>query len=1077
MRRNERNFKLAGILCAGACVLAAPARGAEPAPNAAEILRATAVEGGLIVHMGCGDGRLTAALRTNEKYAVQGLTADAGQLAEARRRIAALGLYGPVSVELLGGDRLPYTDNLVNLVVADDPGLVPPTEIMRVLAPLGVAYVRAAERWEKIVKPRPKDIDQWSHFLHDASNNAVALDARVGPPRTIQWVAPPLWLRSHETPSGIQSLVTSGGRLFYLFDEGQVGITDQRLPERWSLVARDAFNGKLLWTRPVEPWGWPQWARNRFQDQDWTTLRGARTIVPDENQRRLVADGDRVYATLGYRSALSILDAATGRVLATVKETEPVAEILASGNTVLVHRREPISDVEKRRGKPQRPPSTLVALDRDGKVLWKRDVGFMDRLTLAIDGPRAFFQQGDTLTGLDLADGKTLWKSPCSNKSARTLIAHESTVVVYAGKALEAFDAKGGQRLWEQEVPSSAGEEAPDLFVIDNLVWRGMVPVDAARQPVSKSADAMAVAYDLRSGQERRRVVACDLRSPEHHHRCYRNKATGQWIISGMEGAEFLNLGGDGHSQNNWLRGACRLGIMPANGLLYVPTDQCFCQPGAKLLGFAAVGAERVERSVSVPDAERLEKGPAYGQLPAEPTGADDWPTYRHDPARHATTGGAVAPKAAPAWRVKIGASLTAPVAVRGRIYVAARDAHTLYALDADSGKTLWTFTAGARIDSPPTVYEGMVLFGSADGRAYCLRAADGALAWRFLAAPSDCRIAYFDQFESVWPAHGSVLVRDGVAYVTAGRSTYLDGGIRLWGLDPRQGTPRYRTTLAGPFPSTEQGRELGFYVRGANSDVLVSEGDFLYMRQKKLTPELEEIQVPDLSTMGEQDVGLHVFSTAGMLDASGYNRTFWMYSRRWPGFQLANQAPKSGQLLVVDAENTYAVNPFYRRNVHSPMFFPAKEGYLLFADKNTTEPQIVGEEGARPPVAWLPQNHIPREGNPGLDSLAFGQDKKMGYTRAEAPLWAKWVSIRVQAMVKAGPVLFVAGPPDVLDPADPYAALDGRRGARLAAVSAADGAVLAEQDLDVLPTFDGMIAAGGRLLISLSDGSLACFQ
>ena len=45
--------------------------------------------------------------------------------------------------------------------------------------------------------------------------------------------------------------------------------------------------------------------------------------------------------------------------------------------------------------------------------------------------------------------------------------------------------------------------------------------------------------------------------------------------------------------------------------------------------------------------------------------------------------------------------------------------------------------------------------------------------------------------------------------------------------------------------------------------------------------------------------------------------------AQRWPGFQLANQAPKTGQLLVVDDEKTYAVRVFYRRNVHSPMFFP----------------------------------------------------------------------------------------------------------------------------------------------------------
>jgi hypothetical protein len=78
--------------------------------------------------------------------------------------------------------------------------------------------------------------------------------------------------------------------------------------------------------------------------------------------------------------------------------------------------------------------------------------------------------------------------------------------------------------------------------------------------------------------------------------------------------------------------------------------------------------------------------------------------------------------------------------------------------------------------------------------------------------------------------------------------------------------------------------------------------------------------------------------------------------------------------------------------------------------------------------------------------------------------------------MVKAGDVLFVAGPPDELDPADPYAAFEGRRGAKMAAIDARDGTSLDEHELDVPPVFDGLIAARGRLLISLEDGSLACW-
>jgi hypothetical protein len=256
---------------------------------------------------------------------------------------------------------------------------------------------------------------------------------------------------------------------------------------------------------------------------------------------------------------------------------------------------------------------------------------------------------------------------------------------------------------------------------------------------------------------------------------------------------------------------------------------------------------------------------------------------------------------------------------------------------------------------------------------------------------------------------------------------------------------------------------------------VLVSEGEHVYLRHKKLTRDLAEVKPPVLSSKGEADVGLHVFSTAGLLDGSWYNRTFWMYSKRWPGFQLANQAPKSGQLLVVDHENTYAVKVFHRRNVHSPMFFPGKEGYLLYADRNSNEPQIVGEEGARKPVAWLPQSHIPRAGNPGLESEAFGRDKMIGYTRAEPPLWTSWVPVRVRAMVKAGDVLFVAGPRDAFAPEDPHGALEGSKGVVLAAVSAQDGKTLAERTLAAPPVFDGLIAARGRLVVSLEDGSVAC--
>ncbi len=48
----------------------------EDADAARQIVHATGVRGGLVVHAGCGDGRLTAALRVDDGYLVHGLDAD-----------------------------------------------------------------------------------------------------------------------------------------------------------------------------------------------------------------------------------------------------------------------------------------------------------------------------------------------------------------------------------------------------------------------------------------------------------------------------------------------------------------------------------------------------------------------------------------------------------------------------------------------------------------------------------------------------------------------------------------------------------------------------------------------------------------------------------------------------------------------------------------------------------------------------------------------------------------------------------------------------------------------------------------
>lgn len=1042
---------------------------------------AAGIKGGLIVHIGCGDGRLTAALHSNGRYLVHGLDADSRNVERARRYIQSLGIYGKVSIERLTNGVLPYTDNLVNLVIAEELGGVSVDEIMRVLRPNGVAYVKRNGKWVKMVKPKPPEIDDWTHYLHDATNNAVAHDTVVGPPRYLQWVAKPLYCRSHEIDSSISALVSGNGRIFYILDEGPLGITDPRLPSKWSLIARDAFNGVLLWKRPIPHWGWREWKRAELEGKDWTTLRGQRIRSPSTLPRRLVTDGERVFVTLGYRAPVTALDAATGRTIRTYDGTEYTDEILYSDGMLVLC---------IRRGAGAKAPEQIAVVDADtGKIIWRIQEQRVVPLTLAVNDGRVFFHNSNELVCLDLKRGKELWRTPCKGPSGglwtapSTLVAGDGVVLFLKGMELVAVSAETGQILWR--APGSRGPgvaNPPDLFIIGGLVWYGGFEglpkpknAEEARKMhrmINMLTDVKKFGRDLRTGEVKKVVEVKNLITPGHHFRCYRSKATDRYLLWPKRGVEFIDLNGSNHMRHDWLRAPCKYGVMPSNGLLYVPPHQCFCYPGVKLSGFLALSAElRTERGQSLP---RFERGPAYGSVAQDKSASnEDWVTFRHDAKRSGATPTKVPVQLKRIWEVDLHGKLTQPVVADGKVFVAEVSAHTVWCLDATTGKRLWSYIAGGRVDSPPTIYRGLVLFGCADGWVYCLRAKDGKLVWRFRAAPDERRIVAFGQLESASPLHGTVLIKDGIAYVAAGRSSFLDGGIYLYGLNPLTGQVIYQTHVEGPYPDLSKDVGRPFDMDGTKSDVLVTDGTYLYMQQAMFDSTLKQVEAPRITNMGDRKMGRHLLSTAGLLDDSWWNRTFWMYAERWPGYYIANQAPKSGQLLVFNDEMTYGVKCYTRRNCHSPMFFPGKDGYLLFADDNDTEPVLVDQSGNPKPVQWLPA--VNEKLFWALTKPAVDRDKGTGFTRAQPPRWMVWVPIRIRAMVLASDILFVAGPPDVLDPTDPLAALNGRKGALLWAVSASDGKKIAEYKLESPPVFDGMIAANGRLFISTQAGRLIC--
>ena len=67
------------------------------------LAKSSGVQGGLVVHLGCGAGQQTTGLRLDERYLVHGLDTSADNIQMARRNIRAANQYGPVSVDWFDG--------------------------------------------------------------------------------------------------------------------------------------------------------------------------------------------------------------------------------------------------------------------------------------------------------------------------------------------------------------------------------------------------------------------------------------------------------------------------------------------------------------------------------------------------------------------------------------------------------------------------------------------------------------------------------------------------------------------------------------------------------------------------------------------------------------------------------------------------------------------------------------------------------------------------------------------------------------------------------------------------------------
>lgn len=951
----------------------------------APLVEESGVQGGFIVHVGVSDADETASLRTHERYQVHGLSKDEGVVAAARESLLNQGSYGSVAVAQWDGQTLPYIENLVNLLVVENAGDVSAEEIQRVLTPNGVAMVRDGDNWTKTIKKRPEEMDDWTHYYYDAKGNTTSKDMLVGPPERMQWVGSPRWSRHHDRMSSVSAMVSEAGRVYYIMDEGsRISIL---LPAKFHLIARDAFNGSVLWKMPIEKWSTHLWP-----------LKSG----PTQLTRRLVAGDGKVYATLGITAPVTCVDGPTGDIVRTYEDTAGAEEILLRDGVLYVLVNEDAARLNREfaveaQSDQKRVTTefnwdgeerTLLAIDPEsGETLWKHS-GKVAPITLAIDGKRVAFHDGDSIICLDAQTGEPKFEGqPAAKRQlyeynyGPRLLLHDD-VILYAGGdgTMQGIHADTGKALWDASHEKSGYRSPEDLIVAQGLVWNaGTLSGNQAGEFTGR---------DPVTGEVKKQFIP-DVPEGTYwfHHRCYLAKATENYIIPSRTGIEYVDVDKQHWDLNHWVRGACLYGVMPANGLTYAGPHNCACYPEAKLDGMNALApTSHHPLPEPTPDDQRLLQGPAYEKSIAEIEPAEgDWPTYRGNNSRGGFTDQKLAANLDESWELDLGGPLSTLTVANGRAYVAQIDAHTLHALNAETGEKNWHFTASARIDSPPTLWKGRVLFGSKDGHVYCLRETDGELIWRFQAAPSNLRHFAFEQLESVWPVHGSVLVEDDLVSFVSGRSCFLDGGLWFYRLNARTGEIIVKQNYDDRDPETGgdlQDRHKTLQMPVALNDILSSDGEWTYLRTQKIDKDGKRVDVGpvsgDFAKQGgaHKGPGQHLFAPMGFLDDSYFHRSYWVYGKSFAGghggYHQAGKYAPAGRILVHNDENVYS----YGREAKYYRWTTTMEHTLYATPKEASEAAYTTEDAT-----------TPRTGN-AVTSLAPGKTpapKAKGKGKAKA--------------------------------------------------------------------------------------------